>query len=1665
MPAKPIPAPPSRPHPRPRLAPSPSGLGLPLGLLTAALLTSILTPPPCHASILISEVQSANATTRLDEDGDASDWIELTNRGTTPVNLNGWGLSDRTDSPFKWTLPDVTLDPGEFLLLWASSKDRRVPTKKPLYSHPSEIPGLVLWLDATAETFNDGARVATWSDRSGHENHAKAPTLGARPTFIANALNGKPAVRFNRTSSQWLQLPTATFSGMVNLNDFTLLTAAKWSGGTVSGIFGAWGGSSNTGNSHFEIPTNQELRLRVAGMNDLRKTNTLTSGSWTVFGASMQSAGDAPIARLYKESNEIASKSQAAGTTALANYATLAIANSDSSGRFFNGDIGGVLAYNRALPKPEVDFLTTWLAQHHGLAPPPPTDPELHTNFSIDSNGESLVLTQPNGATADLIPAAEIPTDCSYGRPDNATTFAFFAFPTPKASNTQTPFGPPIPPPTISHPRGIQSTAFDVTLSHPDPTATIRYTTDGSDPSPTNGSTYSIPLTISRTTILRTSAFKENTLPVRRITSHSFLFPQDIIQQTAAPDNYPNQWNGFAYTSYSISPTVAESPGYPEAMKSALFALPTLSLALGPQEMFGTAGVYANPIIDGLETPVSAEWIGIPGSPDTQADATLRVQGGASRLFTNSPKKSLRLLFRAATGTDRLRVPVLAHSGTAMADFNTLILRADYNNSWIHWDATQRPRGTLVRDQWMRDTQTAMSGLASHGNHVHLFVNGIYWGIYNPSERPDAAFAASYLGGAREDYDAMTHDGIRDGDNVAWNAMRTITQAGLSSQAQYEAIQQYLDIDHFIDYMIVNLYGGNLDWPHNNWNATRLRQAGAGWLFHCWDAERSLEDLNTNQTGVTGTNNPAEFYAALRNNPEFRLRFADRAHRHCFNNGALTPENASSRFTTLAARLEPAIFAEEARWGAYRAEIYDRNGPSPRYALTPHWLNERSRLLNSYFPNRTAIFISQLTSANLYPTTPPPTFSTHGGRIPPNSTITISHPAGEMFLTTDGTDPRNPATNQPSAQANPTTEVVLSTNTTLKARTLLNGVWSALNEATFILTEPEHRFLPATDADWTLHTNWDSGTYPDGPGQIAVIGPPATGNRNVELRQPVTIGTIRFDNGPSTFRNRLRDTATGNTLTLNATTIPRIEVAGSSTGFTEIDLVSGVHLTQPTELRVLNPTGDPDYGALRLRSTWTGPGGLTKTGPGQASLTGEGKSFTGPIEINEGVLSLTETATPTQASSVAIHPGGQLRLISGSTGGPPRIHAFHAPLQIAGPGLTESPTGTPAGRSGALRYDPGGTGPDHAVLNSPLVLTAPATVHVEGTSSRLTLAIPPTGSHILTKSGGGTLELAQQPSPNPIPVEVLNGTLVIDNLPEAPISLAAAATLTGSGRCGPLSGAGTVLLKDTTLEASSASGIRLAVFLNEPGNTPTSNGLLILPEMPDLTELWIYLPHPGPQFQGALFLETKSNPSVWLHTMPCTVLVPDPLGSHTAHNTTWSPATNAQVVTVNQTRPTSDGPIQGRTLEVRIGAPPASFTAWQQRAFPNTADLENPAISGPLADPSHSGIPNLMRHALGLGPHDPYAQSMPRITRDARTVLFSFPFDPGRNDIACTVEASANPDDWSNPGIVFNSQTMWPPAQTNGWLDLSIPVDSSHRFFRLRIEPLPIAEPNSPTNP
>lgn len=78
----------------------------------------------CFSQVLINEGCNKNYLSSVDENGDASDWIELFNAGTSSVNLNGYSLTDKLTIPNMWIFPNLTIPAGGFQRVFCSQKNR-----------------------------------------------------------------------------------------------------------------------------------------------------------------------------------------------------------------------------------------------------------------------------------------------------------------------------------------------------------------------------------------------------------------------------------------------------------------------------------------------------------------------------------------------------------------------------------------------------------------------------------------------------------------------------------------------------------------------------------------------------------------------------------------------------------------------------------------------------------------------------------------------------------------------------------------------------------------------------------------------------------------------------------------------------------------------------------------------------------------------------------------------------------------------------------------------------------------------------------------------------------------------------------------------------------------------------------------------------------------------------------------------------------------------------------------------------------------------------------------------------------------------------------------------------------------------------------------------------
>ena len=599
-----------------------------------------------------------------------------------------------------------------------------------------------------------------------------------------------------------------------------------------------------------------------------------------------------------------------------------------------------------------------------------------------------------------------------------------------------------------SEQRGFFDTPFDVTISTDTPGTEIRYTLDGSLPTESNGMVYQSLISLTTTTTVRAVAFKTDFTP-SKIDTQTYIFLEDVLTQTG--DGFPDSW-GHAGADYAMDPDVVNDPAYHGTLIEDLMSVPTLSLVMDQDDLFKTGqGIYLEG--EDIERAVSAEWIRPDGEEGFQIDAAIQIQGGASTRRWSTDKLSMRLKFKQPFGPTKLEYQFFDDS--PVDRFDTLILDATYNMGWASTPSgTGIPEKTqYIKDQFLADLQLATGGYSHHNNFAHIYINGLYWGMYGIHERTDESFAASYFGGDREDYDVIKAHSpglfpiVINGSTDNYIAMRNValSSLGLGTDQQYQLLQTYLDVPDLIDYMLVNYYVGNNDWGDNNFYASRSRvDPDSRWRYHNWDAEYNLMDLHDDVTHKDDNYGPTELHHRLRDNSEYRMLFADRAHRHLFNGGLLTPEVAAEIYQQRLDEIDRAIVGESARWG-------DSRRPNHPYTRNVEWVAERDRLLNSYFPLRTDVVVSQLVDQQLYPEITAPHFDQHGGMIAEGFELTVTPAGGTIYFTLDGSDPRRPGGEISATAQLYDGAIALTENMLVKARAWHAGKWSALNEAEFFI--------------------------------------------------------------------------------------------------------------------------------------------------------------------------------------------------------------------------------------------------------------------------------------------------------------------------------------------------------------------------------------------------------------------------------------------------------------------------------------------------------------------------------------------------------------------------------------------------------------------------------------
>jgi|GEM_PF-5659056 len=664
-----------------------------LRLLTIILLFAL----PSFAGVHISEFMASNDNTLLDVDGDSSDWIELYNDSTQAVDLAGWHLTDTATNLTRWTFPTTIVPPQGFLVVFASGKNRVTPGAQLHTNFKLSAGG-----ETIALTRPDGTTV-----ESQFAFPAQLEDVAYGYAFVGGGSSTTMVTLIDAPAPCTATIPTnATDAAgwtQPGFND------AGWTAGTTGvGYENGSGYASLIGLDVIAMRNvNASVYIRIPftydGSNSIDRLQ-LDMMFDDGFAASINGT---PVASFNAPATLVWNSSATAG-------------HSDAQAVVFRAfDISA----NRNAIQVGTNILTL-----HGLN---------------QNTSSSDLLFRPRLQAEDI--------SVTVGSID-LTQAGLLTAPTPGAANGAVGFIGFCETPVIRPERGFHDSPFMATITNVTPGSVIRYTTDGSVPTALNGSVYTGPVPVSGTTLLRASAFKPNHLPSEPNTQ-TYIHVPDVLAQDGSGLAPAGNW-GHSGPDWEVDPSmtntvITTAAGQNFDLAEALLDIPTVSLvtdwdnwwsdAPGPTLGDGITpwqGIYADPLGENaVRRPVSMEYFTADGSEMFADDGVVSIVGGGIGGTSANRWKTDKLSMRV-TFTDKLQYPVFG--ADAAAKFNTLVLDAHLAWTWTHPSAGQQSAPKMITDAIASDYQNRMSGKgAPHTRFVHLYLNGMYWGLYDMHERPD----------------------------------------------------------------------------------------------------------------------------------------------------------------------------------------------------------------------------------------------------------------------------------------------------------------------------------------------------------------------------------------------------------------------------------------------------------------------------------------------------------------------------------------------------------------------------------------------------------------------------------------------------------------------------------------------------------------------------------------------------------------------------------------------------------------------------------------------------------------------------------------------------------------------------------------------------------------
>ncbi len=512
------------------------------------------------------------------------------------------------------------------------------------------------------------------------------------------------------------------------------------------------------------------------------------------------------------------------------------------------------------------DFLLIWADAE---------DVGLHTNFKLTKEAEEIGLYSSDTLLLDSIVYGQQATNISMGRvTDGATDLGFFPEPTPGSSNNTPVFaGLTFYQVHFSVKGGFYDTPQQVILSTIG--GTIHYTLDGSLPLETS-EIYTSPLNISETTNLRARVFLPGFVGGKTVT-HTYFFGENFAER----------------------------------------GLPVVSISTNPAYFWDTdIGLYVQDFKPEWEYPINIELFENDGSDR----AAFNELAGTKVNGLNSwelPQKMLGIYFDNDYDNNNLEYQLFFDG--ERTKFDNFTLRA----SGSDWSST------LFRDALCQSlTDENMNLERMDYRPAIAFVNGQYMGIHNLRSRIDENYIEENFGYGNNEYDLIENNGeIEEGDAIAFNELFALFDTDLTNAANFQAVEDIMDVPNFTDYFITEIWSSNSSYGHNI-QLWKPKADDTKWRWLLQDFDRGMSGANDNKLDYFTTDDTPEHYEWARTpllkmleNEDYALLFAQRFTDHLYT--SFHPETVKEIIFEFKDKIATEIPNHIARWEGTTSDYGD----------------------------------------------------------------------------------------------------------------------------------------------------------------------------------------------------------------------------------------------------------------------------------------------------------------------------------------------------------------------------------------------------------------------------------------------------------------------------------------------------------------------------------------------------------------------------------------------------------------------------------------------------------------------------------------------------------------------------------------------------------------------